>query len=58
MRTENVVSVMCNGKWIMKEKKIVNVDEVLCTANHFVYQSSLSPMTDGVLCYAYDCKLL
>lgn len=27
MRTENVVSVMCNGKWIMKEKKIVNVDE-------------------------------
>ncbi|KAL9369755.1 hypothetical protein Peur_040954 [Populus x canadensis] len=27
MRTENVVSVMCNGKWIMKDKKIVNVDE-------------------------------
>ncbi|KAF2283088.1 hypothetical protein GH714_043411 [Hevea brasiliensis] len=22
MRTENIVSVMCNGKWIMKEKKI------------------------------------
>ncbi|KAF2292938.1 hypothetical protein GH714_029986 [Hevea brasiliensis] len=27
MRTENIVSVMCNGKWIMKEKKILNVDE-------------------------------
>ncbi|XP_061364184.1 uncharacterized protein LOC133307651 isoform X5 [Gastrolobium bilobum] len=28
MRTENVVSVMCNGQWIMKNKKIINVDEV------------------------------
>lgn len=28
MRTENVVSVMCNGKWIMKDKKILNVNEV------------------------------
>ncbi|XP_061364181.1 uncharacterized protein LOC133307651 isoform X2 [Gastrolobium bilobum] len=27
MRTENVVSVMCNGQWIMKNKKIINVDE-------------------------------
>ncbi|KAF7838955.1 5-methylthioadenosine/S-adenosylhomocysteine deaminase [Senna tora] len=27
MRTENVVSVMCNGKWIMKDKKIQTVDE-------------------------------
>ncbi|XP_023526795.1 uncharacterized protein LOC111790187 isoform X1 [Cucurbita pepo subsp. pepo] len=27
MRTENVVSVMCNGRWIMKDKKIVNVNE-------------------------------
>uniref|UniRef100_A0A6N2MH67 peptidylprolyl isomerase n=1 Tax=Salix viminalis TaxID=40686 RepID=A0A6N2MH67_SALVM len=27
MRTENVVSVMCNGKWIMKDKKILNVNE-------------------------------
>ncbi|XP_048430704.1 5-methylthioadenosine/S-adenosylhomocysteine deaminase-like [Pyrus x bretschneideri] len=27
MRTENVVSVMCNGLWIMKDKKILNVDE-------------------------------
>ncbi|CAI8601620.1 unnamed protein product [Vicia faba] len=27
MRTENVVSVMCNGLWIMKDKKIINVDE-------------------------------
>ncbi|KAM1521658.1 hypothetical protein ACFX10_011868 [Malus domestica] len=27
MRTENIVSVMCNGLWIMKDKKIVNVDE-------------------------------
>lgn len=27
MRTENVVSVMCNGQWIMKDKKILNVDE-------------------------------
>eukprot|EP00257_Ricinus_communis_P014575 XP_015572278.1 uncharacterized protein LOC8286752 isoform X2 [Ricinus communis] len=27
MRTENIVSIMCNGKWIMKDKKILNVDE-------------------------------
>ncbi|XP_050208228.1 uncharacterized protein LOC126657566 [Mercurialis annua] len=27
MRTENIVSVMCNGKWIMKDRKILNVDE-------------------------------
>ncbi|KAM5568290.1 hypothetical protein ABKV19_016048 [Rosa sericea] len=27
MRTENIVSVMCNGKWIMQDKKILNVDE-------------------------------
>ncbi|XP_031272698.1 uncharacterized protein LOC116131188 [Pistacia vera] len=27
MRTENVVSVMCNGQWIMKDKKILSVDE-------------------------------
>ncbi|KAK8467260.1 hypothetical protein PHAVU_007G001000 [Phaseolus vulgaris] len=27
MRSENVVSVMCNGSWIMKNKKIINVDE-------------------------------
>ncbi|GLT86734.1 hypothetical protein SLE2022_048530 [Rubroshorea leprosula] len=27
MRTENVVSVICNGKWIMKDKKILNVNE-------------------------------
>lgn len=29
MRTENVVSVMCNGQWIMKDKKILNINEVL-----------------------------
>ncbi|KAK4789172.1 hypothetical protein SAY86_020491 [Trapa natans] len=35
MRTENVVSVMCNGRWIMKDKKILTVDEeeVLSSAN-------------------------
>lgn len=27
MRSENIVSVMCNGKWIMKDRKILNVDE-------------------------------
>ncbi|XAR48212.1 S-adenosylhomocysteine deaminase [Bertholletia excelsa] len=27
MRTENIVSVMCNGRWIMKDQKILNVDE-------------------------------
>ncbi|KAL2950608.1 hypothetical protein AAZX31_20G234000 [Glycine max] len=27
MRSENVVSVMCNGLWIMKNKKIIYVDE-------------------------------
>jgi len=26
MRTENVVSVMCNGQWIMKDKKILNIN--------------------------------
>lgn len=29
MRTENIVSVMCNGHWIMKDKKILSVDEVM-----------------------------
>lgn len=28
MRTENIESVMCNGNWIMKDRKIVNVNEV------------------------------
>ncbi|KAF8018389.1 hypothetical protein BT93_H3316 [Corymbia citriodora subsp. variegata] len=27
MRTENIVSVMCNGQWIMKDKRILTVDE-------------------------------
>lgn len=27
LRTENIVSVMCNGHWIMKNQKIMNVDE-------------------------------
>ncbi|XP_078160539.1 uncharacterized protein LOC144555952 isoform X2 [Carex rostrata] len=27
MRTENIESVMCNGNWIMKDRKIVNVNE-------------------------------
>ncbi|KAE8023731.1 hypothetical protein FH972_009399 [Carpinus fangiana] len=27
MRSENVVSVMCNGQWIMKDKKILRVNE-------------------------------
>ncbi|KAK2636852.1 hypothetical protein Ddye_031644 [Dipteronia dyeriana] len=36
LRTENVVSVMCNGKWIMKDKKILNVDEraIISAAKH------------------------
>ncbi|KAM3705948.1 hypothetical protein ACJW31_03G116700 [Castanea mollissima] len=29
MRTENVVSVMCNGQWIMKDKKILNINEII-----------------------------
>lgn len=28
MRTENIESVMCNGRWIMKKRKILTVDEV------------------------------
>ncbi|KAK1314756.1 hypothetical protein QJS10_CPA06g01686 [Acorus calamus] len=28
MRTENIESVMCNGRWILKNRKIVNVNEV------------------------------
>ncbi|XP_043723769.1 5-methylthioadenosine/S-adenosylhomocysteine deaminase-like [Telopea speciosissima] len=27
MRSENIDSVMCNGRWIMKNQKILNVDE-------------------------------
>ncbi|XP_057486380.1 uncharacterized protein LOC130772511 isoform X2 [Actinidia eriantha] len=27
MRSENIVSVMCNGCWIMKDRKILTVDE-------------------------------
>ncbi|PKA64641.1 guanine deaminase [Apostasia shenzhenica] len=27
MRTENIESVMCNGQWIMKDKKILNINE-------------------------------
>ncbi|OAY67008.1 uncharacterized protein LOC109723499 [Ananas comosus] len=27
MRTENIESVMCNGKWIMKDQKILNINE-------------------------------
>ncbi|THU50490.1 hypothetical protein C4D60_Mb06t20770 [Musa balbisiana] len=27
MRTENIDSVMCNGQWIMKDHKILNVNE-------------------------------
>uniref|UniRef100_A0A0E0MM94 Uncharacterized protein n=1 Tax=Oryza punctata TaxID=4537 RepID=A0A0E0MM94_ORYPU len=27
MRTENIESVMCNGRWIMREKRIVNLNE-------------------------------
>ncbi|KAA8533350.1 hypothetical protein F0562_033117 [Nyssa sinensis] len=36
MRSENIVSVMCNGHWIMKNQKILNVDEekVIRTAVH------------------------
>ncbi|XP_076885629.1 uncharacterized protein LOC143535193 [Bidens hawaiensis] len=36
LRTENVVSVMCDGRWIMKNQKIVNIDEdeVISMAKH------------------------
>ncbi|XP_057949660.1 uncharacterized protein LOC131144804 isoform X3 [Malania oleifera] len=27
MRTENIISVMCNGQWVMKDQKVLNVDE-------------------------------
>uniref|UniRef100_M8AU62 5-methylthioadenosine/S-adenosylhomocysteine deaminase n=1 Tax=Aegilops tauschii TaxID=37682 RepID=M8AU62_AEGTA len=27
MRSENIESVMCNGQWIMKDQKIMNVNE-------------------------------
>ncbi|GJN35005.1 hypothetical protein PR202_gb23726 [Eleusine coracana subsp. coracana] len=29
MRTENIESVMCNGQWIMKDHKIMNVNELI-----------------------------
>ncbi|KAI3890185.1 hypothetical protein MKW92_052519 [Papaver armeniacum] len=28
LRTENIEAVMCNGQWIMKDRKIVNIEEV------------------------------
>ncbi|XP_022887676.1 uncharacterized protein LOC111403407 [Olea europaea var. sylvestris] len=36
MRTENITSVMCNGRWIMREKRILSVDEkeVISMAKH------------------------
>ncbi|XP_076953487.1 uncharacterized protein LOC143627587 [Bidens hawaiensis] len=36
LRTENIVSVMCNGRWIMKNQKVVNVDEdeIISMAKH------------------------
>jgi len=36
MRSENIVSVMCNGRWIMKDQKILSVDEgeVISLAKH------------------------
>ncbi|KAM0020153.1 putative hydrolase [Helianthus debilis subsp. tardiflorus] len=36
LRTENIVSVMCNGRWIMKNQKIMNVDEaeIISMAKH------------------------
>ncbi|KAG6554171.1 hypothetical protein Mapa_004087 [Marchantia paleacea] len=33
MRTENISSVMCNGKWIMRDHKILTIDEALVMAN-------------------------
>lgn len=36
MRSENIVSVMCNGQWIMKDGKILNVNEVFCS-NLFLF---------------------
>ncbi|XP_071928683.1 uncharacterized protein [Coffea arabica] len=36
MRSENIQSVMCNGEWIMKDRKILKVDEsdVISMAKH------------------------
>ncbi|KAL9275691.1 5'-deoxyadenosine deaminase-like protein [Drosera capensis] len=36
MCTENIISVMCNGKWIMKDEKILTVDEgeIIAKAKH------------------------
>ncbi|XP_060969257.1 uncharacterized protein LOC115714767 isoform X2 [Cannabis sativa] len=36
MRSENVESVMCNGQWIMKDKKILNMneEEIISMAKH------------------------
>lgn len=28
LRTENIEAVMCNGQWIMKDRKMVNIEEV------------------------------
>lgn len=36
LRSENIDSVMCNGRWIMKNQKIMNVDEgeIISMAKH------------------------
>ncbi|XP_035821764.1 uncharacterized protein [Zea mays] len=44
MRTENIESVMCNGRWIMKDHKIMNLNEVLLNGspgNHIFHQRGL-----------------
>ncbi|KAM7503044.1 hypothetical protein LguiB_001948 [Lonicera macranthoides] len=44
MRTENVVSVMCNGHWIMKDRKILNIEEVTANSIFFsIISSYLKP---------------
>ncbi|KAL6969228.1 hypothetical protein U1Q18_028953 [Sarracenia purpurea var. burkii] len=36
MRSENIVSVICNGRWIMRDQKILSIDEgeVISLAKH------------------------
>jgi len=47
MRTENIESVMCNGRWIMKNRKILTVDEV---SDSFLHQNTIKHAWMGITC--------
>jgi len=47
MRTENIESVMCNGRWIMKNREILTVDEV---SDSLLHQNTIYYAWIGISC--------